>query len=69
MTDSELLAILACPICKGALNQAPGGDKPEGLLCPACAVVYPIQGGIRVLLKEEGVPLADWQAGARKRKV
>lgn len=69
MTDSELLAVLACPICKGSLDEAPGDDKAQGLLCAACAVVYPIQGSIRVLLKEEGVPLADWQAGARKRKV
>lgn len=69
MLDSELLAILACPACKGKLETAGKDGPPEGLLCPACALVYPVRGSIKILLKEEGIPLADWRSGARKRKV
>lgn len=69
MIDAELLAVLACPVCKGKLEATGGEGKPRGLACPACSLVFPIDGGISILLKEEGVPLAEWQAGKRKNKV
>lgn len=56
--DEELLALLACPNCKGALTPCPERD---GLICPACRVVYPVRDGIPVMLAEESVPLDDWQ--------
>ena len=61
--DPELLAILACPVCRGSL--APTGET-EGLVCSACAVVYPVREEIPVMLDEEAVPLRDWQAGRRQ---
>ena len=52
--NKELLDLLACPRCKGELTLAPG---ETGLICPVCAVVYPIRDGIPVMLVEEAAPL------------
>ena len=53
----ELISLLACPGCKGALVLLPAQD---GLCCAACAAVYPITGGIPIMLVDEAVPLAKW---------
>lgn len=60
----DLLAILACPKCKGALNML--GN--EGLACPVCDVVYPVRDDIPIMLIEEAVAQADWDAGKRSKK-
>jgi len=57
--DPELLAILACPKCRGLLEPVKQGNL-EGLSCPACSLVYPIEEGIPVLLIEEAVAGTDW---------
>jgi len=46
----ELLAILACPQCKGevALN-----DEKSALRCDACRLSYPIRDEIPVMLIDE----------------
>ena len=54
----DLLAILACPRCKGRLLLAPAGD---GLGCARCGVAYPVVDEIPVLIFEEAVP---WTPGA-----
>ncbi len=51
----DLLDILACPVCKGALTLTAaledGGEVIEGALhCAACDERYPIEGGIPNLL-------------------
>lgn len=69
MLDENLLAVLACPCCRGKLEITGSAGKVEGLLCASCALVFPTEGSIQILLKEESVPLADWQAGKRKNKV
>lgn len=61
--DTELLAILACPVCRESL--APK-DNEAGLLCARCAVVYPIREKIPVMLAEEAVPLRRWEEGQRE---
>ncbi len=61
----DLLAILACPKCKGELTKPAAG---EGLACPACGVVYPVRDDIPIMLVEEAVPAADWEAGKRSVK-
>ena len=61
----ELLAILACPKCKGDLETAP---REEGLVCQACRVVYPIREDIPIMLIDEAVPQDRWQAGERQAK-
>jgi Uncharacterized conserved protein len=56
--DKQLLEILACPACQGALALE---NTPHGLHCPACALLYPVVDGIPLLLKEEAVPLEKGQ--------
>jgi hypothetical protein len=53
--DKELLAILACPKCKGEIKLT---DKGDGLVCQACKLMYPIKEDIPVMLIDEAVKLA-----------
>ncbi|MBI3808951.1 MAG: Trm112 family protein [Nitrospirota bacterium] len=53
--DKELLAILACPKCKGDIKLT---DKGDGLVCQACKLMYPIKDDIPVMLIDEAVKLA-----------
>lgn len=57
MTFDELLAILVCPACKGALRL----ERQTWLVCqnPECHRKYPIRDGIPILLVEEGDRYAD----------
>jgi len=50
MLDKKLLAILVCPLCKGALRY--DAEKKE-LICRFDALAYPIRDGIPVMLEEE----------------
>jgi hypothetical protein len=50
--DKELLAILACPKCKGDIKLT---DKGDGLICQACKLMYPIKDDIPVMLIDEAV--------------
>lgn len=52
--NSELLAILACPKCKGELQLAEDGS---GLICEACRLKFPIEEGIPVMLIDKADPL------------
>lgn len=55
--DVQLVSLLACPQCRGALALLPARD---GLLCAACAVVYPIRDEIPVMLVDEAVACDKW---------
>ncbi|HRZ40921.1 MAG TPA: Trm112 family protein [Candidatus Omnitrophota bacterium] len=46
--DRELLEILACPACHGAI-----AEQEKFLLCKGCGLRYRIEDGIAVLLIEE----------------
>jgi uncharacterized protein len=48
--DKKLLAILACPICKGDLKY--DRDKQE-LICKADGVAFPVRDDIPVMLEKE----------------
>lgn len=61
----ELLEILACPKCKGDIAPTPAAD---GLVCAACGVVYPVREDIPIMLIEEAVEMARWEAGERQAK-
>ncbi len=50
--DKELLAILACPKCKGDIKLT---DKGDGLVCQACKLMYPIKDDIPVMLIDEAI--------------
>ena len=62
---SDLLTILACPKCKGALTVV---DAEAGLYCPPCAIVFPVRDDIPIMLVEEAVSKADWDASKRSAK-
>ena len=48
MIDKELMDILACPICKGAVEL-----KGEKIICEKCKKAYPVRDDIPVMLIEE----------------
>jgi hypothetical protein len=52
--DKELLAILACPRCKGKIYLSETG---EGIICDQCHLFYPISDDIPVMLIEEAKKL------------
>jgi hypothetical protein len=48
--DEELLAILACPQCKGQVRLSSDGGALD---CPCCRLRYEIRNGIPVMLIDE----------------
>ena len=53
-TGAELVALLACPRCRGGLRQQQDG---EALVCAACPCSYPVRDGVPDLLPESARPL------------
>jgi uncharacterized protein YbaR (Trm112 family) len=53
--NAELLAILACPKCKGEVCLTP---EQDGLVCEACRLKYPIKDEIPVMLIDEAIPMS-----------
>jgi len=54
--SKELLAILACPQCKGAVKLLP---DDSGLVCPVCRLKYLIRGDIPIMLVDEAEKIGD----------
>ncbi len=52
----ELLDILCCPKCKGDIVMTEAGD---GLLCPACKLIYPIKDDIPIMLIDEAISVGE----------
>jgi uncharacterized protein len=50
----DLLAILACPKCKGDVHLNQDND---GLVCEACRLMYPIKDDIPIMLIDEAIRL------------
>ena len=44
----DLLAIMACPVCRGSL-----ADLGTALACSACGRQYPVRDDIPIMLPEE----------------
>lgn len=57
--ESDLTALLACPACRGTLN-----DSEGGLRCENCATLFPIVDGIPILVLET----ADQSEDQRRRQ-
>ncbi len=55
MIDQELLAILACPQCKGTIKIR----EEEGLVCEKCQLLYEVRDGIPIMLIDEARDLTD----------
>ncbi|MCU0661297.1 MAG: Trm112 family protein [Myxococcota bacterium] len=54
--SQEILSILACPRCKGPLEQV---ALPEGFGCRACDLLYKTEDNIPNFLIDEASPWAD----------
>ena len=52
--EEDLVALLACPRCRGGLQLLHGGS---GLVCASCRCSYPVRDGIPDLLPESARPL------------
>lgn len=52
--SEELLAIMACPVCRAPLE-----DAGEVLRCSGCGLRYPVRNGIPVMLPEAALPAED----------
>ena len=50
----QLLAVLVCPKCKGALEYR---EERATLVCHRCALAYPVRDDIPVMLVDEASPL------------
>jgi uncharacterized protein YbaR (Trm112 family) len=50
----QLLEILVCPKCKGALEYR---EKDSALICQSCRLSYPIRDDIPVMLIDEAKPI------------
>ena len=48
MIDKDLLEILACPACKGDVEQ-----RDEKIVCIQCGRKYPIKDGVPIMLVDE----------------
>ena len=63
--SQELMAVLACPKCRGDLRLLGALEQGEGFWCADCDAVYPIYDGIPVLLVDKAIPRAAWDTGER----
>jgi len=52
-SSSELIELLVCPKCHGALKRV---AEPEGLACEACALFYAFEEGLPNMLIDEAKP-------------
>lgn len=63
MLDKKLLAILACPVCKGSLRY---DQHAAELICYADGLAFPIRDGIPVMLDNEARQLSAEEKANRK---
>lgn len=56
MISKELLDILVCPQCKGAIRLNAG---QSGLICDACKLLYEIRDDIPIMLIDEAKKIED----------
>ena len=52
--SQQLLEILACPQCKGAVSV---GEMHTRIVCKACRIAFPVRDDIPVMLIDEALPL------------
>ena len=60
MIDRKLMDMLVCPVCKAEVRFTAAKD---GLICDKCALVYPIQDDIPVMLPDEAQRLEETEEG------
>jgi len=57
----EVLEILACPKCKGAIKLIEKSiiHEETGFMCEKCRLLYPIRDGIPVMLIDEAMKVGE----------
>lgn len=63
--DSRLTEVLVCPVCKGPLHFDP---KKSEMQCAKCALGFPIDDEIPVMLVKEARELSDDERQAARVK-
>ena len=63
--DSRLTEVLVCPICKGPLHL---NTVSKELQCAKCALAFPLEGEIPVMLEKEARPMAEDELEAARIK-
>lgn len=58
MINTNLLEILACPVCKSGIDYIKVAEN-EYLFCKKCNLYYPIKEDIPILLPQEAVKEED----------
>ncbi|MCM8766077.1 MAG: Trm112 family protein [Candidatus Omnitrophica bacterium] len=48
MLDKKIIDLLACPVCKGEVE-----EKENRIVCKECGLKYPIREGIPIMLIAE----------------
>jgi uncharacterized protein YbaR (Trm112 family) len=48
--QDSLIELLACPKCRGRLERI---AQPEGFVCGACSLLYPIENGLPNMLIDD----------------
>lgn len=66
MRTQELLNILACPACHGALAFEENEGGGSGFSCEACGLLYPIEDEIPIMLVEKALSLEAWRGERRE---
>lgn len=56
MDSGFLLEMLACPKCHGQFELVENKAGERGFACKNCAVVYPVENEIPVMLVEKSIP-------------
>ncbi len=59
--NKELLEILACPKCRGAIKLIEKSiiHEEPGFMCENCKLLYPIRDGIPVMLIDEAIKVGE----------
>ncbi|MEZ4362246.1 MAG: hypothetical protein R3B48_18805 [Kofleriaceae bacterium] len=58
--DPALLAVLVCPVSKSPLRYVrAAAGRPAALVCPTSRLLFRIDEGVAVLLREEAVALDE----------
>lgn len=61
MDTGFLLDVLACPQCHGQLELVGNKVGKTGFACNNCAVVYPVENEIPVMLVERAIPITEFE--------
>jgi len=58
--DPRVRSLLVCPVCRGELT-----DRADGLACPSCALLYPVNEGVPWMLPERAKALPSEEGASR----